>query len=131
MTTKASLADCLWIVALLGSPRPEKFGGSILAAARGSGATESGLCQNWRDWMKTLAVLAAALGAGLLATAAQAAMMSAPVSKATPGIELAGVVCGPGMHLRAGTAICVPNVGMGKVCPVGWHLGAGAVCRRN
>ena len=81
--------------------------------------------------MKALSVFVAALGLGLLATTAQAAMISAPISKATPGVEPAGVVCGPGMHLRAGTAICVPNVGMAKVCPVGWHLGAGAVCRRN
>jgi hypothetical protein len=126
MTTKASLADCFSIGALLVSPRLEKFGGSILTAAGGSGVTESGLCPNWRDRMKTFAVLAAMLGAGLLATTAQAAMMSAPVSKATPGIELAGVVCGPGMHLRG--VVCVRNAG--KVCPVGWHLGPAGVCRR-
>ena len=76
--------------------------------------------------MKILAVLAVALGAGLLATTAQAAMTPAPFSKAAPGIELAGVVCGPGMHLVG--VVCVRNVG--KVCPVGWHLGVGGVCRR-
>jgi hypothetical protein len=81
--------------------------------------------------MKSLSTLAAVLGLGLLATSAQAAMIKAPIYQATPGVQLAGVVCGPGMHLRAGTAISVPNVGVGKVCPVGWHLGVGGVCRRN
>jgi hypothetical protein len=49
MKTKAGLANCLWVVALLVSPRPEKFGGPILGAAGGSGVTESGLRPNWRD----------------------------------------------------------------------------------
>jgi hypothetical protein len=76
--------------------------------------------------MKTLAILAAALGAGLLATTAQAGMMSAPVSKATPAIELVGIVCGPGMHLRG--AVCVPNVR--RACAIGMRLGPAGVCIR-
>lgn len=128
MITKASFADCFRVIALLVSPRPEKFGRSILAAASGLGLSEGGLFPNWRDWMKILAVLAAALGAGLLATTAQAAMMSAPVSNAAAGVQLAGVVCGPGMHLKG--LVCVPN-GV-KACPPGWHLGPeGLRCRRN
>ncbi len=76
--------------------------------------------------MKTLKVLAAALGAVILATTAQAAMISAPVSDAAPGVQLVGVICGPGMHLRG--LVCVPNA---RACPIGMHMGVGGVCRRN
>jgi len=75
--------------------------------------------------MKTLAILAA-LGAGLLATTAQAAILSAPVSTPSSDVQMAGVICGPGMHLVG--VVCVRN--HVKVCPMGWHLGVGGVCRR-
>ncbi len=77
--------------------------------------------------MKTLAVLAVVLGGGLLGTTAQAAMTPAPVSKATPGIEMAGIVCGPGFHLLRGG--CVRNV-VRRGCAVGMRLGPAGVCIR-
>ena len=93
--------------------------------------------------MKRLAVLAVAFATVLAGATAQAAIMPAPVlGDATPNVQLVGVVCGPGMHLRG--AVCVRNaavrvvvpgvrvvvpVARVKVCPGGWHLVAG-VCRR-
>jgi hypothetical protein len=77
--------------------------------------------------MKTLAVLAAVLGAGLLATTAQAAMTPTPISGTAPGIEMAGIVCGAGMHLRG--TVCVRNV-VRKACAVGMHLGPAGLCIR-
>lgn len=76
--------------------------------------------------MKTLVVLAAVLGAGLFATTSQAAMMPAPV-KATSGIEMAGIVCGPGFHLWRG--VCVRNV-VRRGCAIGMRLGPAGVCIR-
>lgn len=79
--------------------------------------------------MKTLAVLAVVLGAGLLGTTAQAAMTPAAISGATSGIELAGVVCGPGFHLRG--PVCVRNaVVVRRGCAVGMRLGPAGVCIR-
>jgi hypothetical protein len=78
--------------------------------------------------MKTLAVLAVVLGAGLLATTAQAAMTPAPISKAASGIEMAGIVCGPGFHLRG--AVCVRNAVVRRGCAVGMRLGPAGVCIR-
>jgi hypothetical protein len=77
--------------------------------------------------MKTLAVLAVVLGAGLFATTAQAAMTPAPISGATSGIEMAGIVCGPGFHLRG--AVCVRNV-VRRGCAIGMRLGPAGVCIR-
>ncbi|MGO9757510.1 MAG: hypothetical protein ACLPNY_12965 [Roseiarcus sp.] len=76
--------------------------------------------------MKILAVVAAVLGAGLLATTAQAAMMAAPAPSAAPGIERVGIVCGPGMHLARG--VCVRNVV--RRCAIGMRLGPAGLCIR-
>ena len=93
--------------------------------------------------MKRFAVLAVAFATVLAGATAQAAILPAPVlGNATSSVQLVGVVCGPGRHLRG--AVCGRNaavvvapavrgvvpVARVKVCPVGWHLGAGGVCRR-
>jgi len=79
--------------------------------------------------MKTLAVLAVVLGAGLLGTSAQAAMTPSAISGATSGIEMAGIVCGPGMHLRG--PVCVRNaMVVRKACAIGMHLGPAGLCIR-
>ncbi len=78
--------------------------------------------------MKTLAVLAVMLGGGLLGTSAQAAMTPAPISGATSGIEMAGIVCGPGFHLFRG--VCVRNGAMRRGCAIGMRLGPAGVCIR-
>jgi hypothetical protein len=78
--------------------------------------------------MKQLAILAAAFAATLAVSGAQAAMAPAPISLSAANVQMAGVVCGAGMHLHG--VVCVPN-GV-KVCPPGWHLGPeGLRCRRN
>ncbi len=76
--------------------------------------------------MKKLAIIAVALGTVLAGASAQAAMAPTSLLGVSSNVQSVGIVCGPGMHLRG--AVCVRNAG--KVCPVGWHLGAGGVCRR-
>jgi hypothetical protein len=78
--------------------------------------------------MKTLVVLAGILGAGLFATTAQAGMSPAPISGAASGIEMAGIVCGPGFHLFRG--VCVRNGVMRRGCAIGMRLGPAGVCIR-
>jgi hypothetical protein len=79
------------------------------------------------EFMKQLAILAAAVAATLAVSGAQAAMAPASMSSAATNIQMAGVICGAGMHLHG--VVCVPNVV--KACPPGWHLGPeGLRCRR-
>jgi hypothetical protein len=62
--------------------------------------------------MKTLALLAVVLGAGMFGTSAQA-----------------GIVCGPGFHLRGG--VCVHNVVVvRRACAIGMRLGPAGLCIR-
>jgi hypothetical protein len=79
--------------------------------------------------MKRLGIAAAALATMLAAPSANAAM--APViGKSSPGVQFAGVICGPGMHLQG--IACVPNRPMARACPPGFHLGPeGVHCRPN
>jgi hypothetical protein len=81
--------------------------------------------------MKKLVISATMLAAVFGGTMAQAAILSAPVlNGSTSDIQEAGVVCGPGFHLRG--LVCVRNAPVMRACPVGWHLGpAGERCVRN
>ena len=65
---------------------------------------------------------------GLGARVAALRSPAAPISGSTSGIEMAGVVCGVGWHLRGG--VCVRNAPMRRGCAIGMRLGPAGVCIR-
>jgi hypothetical protein len=70
------------------------------------------LSHKGRKFVKKLGVFATAIV--LLAGSAAHAAMTPVVGISSPSVQLAGILCGHGMHLSG--IVCVPNGGMARAC---------------
>jgi uncharacterized membrane protein len=99
--------NCFAIALLLVSPRLNEVEAQFCIASGDRRIDGVAQQSNWRRSMKQLAMLAAAFAATLAVSGAQAAMAPAPLSSSAANVQMAGVICGGGMHLHG--VVCVPN----------------------